>query len=124
MSNVRIEATGDVGIEVEVVLGVTSRGKHLVNAGESVDLTVGGNQRLVTKESDKAGSTAKADVAVGVDVSPEPIDGPMEGGPQPTAEKEPSIFDDWFGNSEIAAEAESDAAPVQGDLFDDGKSEG
>jgi len=111
MSNVRIEATGDVGIEVEIVLGVTSRGKHLVNAGESVDLTVGGNQRLVTKESDKAGSTAKADVAVGVDVSPEPA-----------AEKEPSIFDDWFGNSEIAAEAESDAAPVQGDLFgDDGK---
>jgi hypothetical protein len=103
-----------------------SRGKHLVNAGESVDLTVGGNQRLVTKESNKAAATAKADIPVGVDVSDEPIDGPMEGGPAESENGKEGLFGSWFSDSDIDAvpEATADAdagIPVQGDLFDDGK---
>ena len=116
MSNVRISATGDVGIEVEVVLGVTSRGKHLVDAGDSIDLTVGGNQRLVTKESSKAAATAKAEIPVGIDVSSEldPVaDLPVAGGDDGVLAKLGSaLFSDAAANIEI---------PVQGDLFDDGK---
>jgi len=107
MSNVRITATGDEGIEVEVLLGVTSRGKHLVNSGDSIDLTVGGNQRLVTKQSDKAASTAKAAIAVGADVSSEPEPAADENGKE-------GFFSDFFSNAEVDPEA-----PVQGDLFDD-----
>lgn len=109
MSNVRISAIGDVGIEVEIVLGVTSRGKHLVNAGDSIDLMVGGNQRLVTKESSKAAATAKAEIAVGVDVSSEPD--PAEDTPGVLAKLGSALFSDAEANAEL---------PIQGDLFDDG----
>ncbi len=106
MSNVRISATGDVGIEVEVLLGVTSRGKHLVNSGDSIDLMVGGNQRLVTKESTKAAATAKAAIAVGADVSSEPV---------PAEDDLILLGQNFVGDAEADAEG-----PVQGDLFDDG----
>ncbi len=116
MSNVRITASGDEGIEVEIFLGVTSRGKHLVNSGDFVDLTVGGNQRLVTKQSDKAASTAKADIPLGADVS----DQPSLAEPDPVADEngKEGLFGSWFDDPEVDAEA-----PVQGDLFD-GKTEG
>ena len=107
MSNVRISAIGDAGIEVEVLLGVTSRGKHLVNSGDSVDLTVGGNQRLVTKESDKAASTAKAEIPVGADVTDEPAAETEETGV--LAKLGSALFSDAEANAEL---------PVQGDLFD------
>lgn len=110
MSNVRISATGAVGIEVEVLLGSITRGKHLVNAGDSVDLTVGGNQRLVTKESAKAAATAKADIPVGVDVSDEPAEVVEESGV--LAKLGSALFSDAEANAEL---------PVQGDLFDNGK---
>jgi len=84
MSNVRIEAIGEVGLRVEIVLGANIRDTHEVNAGETVDLTVGGNQKLVIDESAVAAPTAKAsdadqDVPVGVDVTDQaPVTG--EGG--------------------------------------------
>lgn len=115
MSNVRITATGDVGIEVEVLLGVTSRGKHLVNSGDSIDLTVGGNQRLVTKESDKAAATAKADIPVGADVTDQPS----------LAEPDPADDDLFLLGQNFVGDVEANAeVPVQLDLFDDGKAEG
>lgn len=105
MSNVRITATGDVGVEVEVLLGVTGRGKHIVNAGDSIDLTVGGNQRLVTKESTKAAPRANADIPVGADVTDEPAEVVEES--NTLAKLGKALFND------------DDAFPVQGDLFGD-----
>ncbi len=140
MSNVRIEAIGDVGIEVEVLLGVTSRGKHLVNSGDSIDLTVGGNQRLVTKESTKAAATAKANIPVGADVT----DQPSLAEPDPAEDNlvllgqnfvgeadakenpengEAGLFGDFVSDSALDALG-NDKAPEQGDLFDDPKTEG
>lgn len=109
MSKVRISAIGDVGIEVEVMLGATSRGKNLVNAGDSIDLTVGGNQRLVTKESDKAAPRAKAEIPIGVDVSGEPAPDPAADEPGVLAKLGTALFSDVEANAEL---------PVQGDLFD------
>lgn len=77
MPNVRIEAIGDCGLEIEVLLGKNSRGSHSVNSGDTVELTVGGNQRLEVHESKDAAPTAKAsdadqDVPLGADVSDQP----------------------------------------------------
>lgn len=47
MSTVRITATGDDGLSVEVLLGNANRAYHDLEAGDSVDLAVGGNQTLV-----------------------------------------------------------------------------
>ena len=58
MSNVRIEATGEESLTVEVILGANSRAKHSVEAGQSVDLAVGGGQRLVVREFVAEGTTA------------------------------------------------------------------
>jgi hypothetical protein len=46
MSSVRITATGDEALSVEVLLGDNSRGWHDIEPGESKDLSVGGNQTL------------------------------------------------------------------------------
>lgn len=46
MSTVRITATGDEALSVEVLLGDQTRGWHDIEAGESKDLTVGANQTL------------------------------------------------------------------------------
>ncbi|KKM84039.1 hypothetical protein LCGC14_1303320 [marine sediment metagenome] len=46
MSSVRITATGDEALSVEVLLGDNSRGWHNIAAGESKDLSVGANQTL------------------------------------------------------------------------------
>ena len=116
MANVRITASGDVGIEVEVLLGVTSRGKHLVNSGDSIDLTVGGNQRLVTKESTKAAATAKADIPVGADVT----DQPSLAEPDQAEDELIQLGQNFVGEAEANAELPGPVqGPVQGDLFDD-----
>ena len=46
MSNVRITAIGDEALSVEVLLGDQNRAWRDLEAGESADLAVGGNQTL------------------------------------------------------------------------------
>lgn len=84
MSNVRIEAIGNVGLVVEARLGSNVRAKELVNAGEAVEMTVGGNQILVIDESAEAApapTTKEQDIPVGIDVT------------EPVEEEEPEQFD-------------------------------
>ncbi len=57
MSNVRITATGDEDLSVEVLLGNANRAWHDLEAGDSVDLAVGGNQTLSVGPARKAPST-------------------------------------------------------------------
>lgn len=89
MSNVRITATGDEALSVEVLLGDQNRAWRDLEAGESADLAVGGNQTLrvgpareapsvfVTPDDEPAGTTPwvtgddGADVPIGVDVQAE-----------------------------------------------------
>lgn len=99
MSNVRIEATGEVGLTVEIVLGANIRDTHEVNAGEAVDLTVGGSQKLVVNESATAAPTAKAsdasqDVPVGVDVTDQAPADTEEGGGNILANLGGALFGD------------------------------
>lgn len=85
MSNVRITATGDEALSVEVLLGDANRAWHDLEAGDSVDLAVGGNQTLsigparenpsifVTPDDEPAVETPwvegeNLDLPVGVDV--------------------------------------------------------
>lgn len=73
MSNVRIKATGEIGLSVAVNLGPNERASHICPAGESIELTVGGNQTLSIAEIADA-PTAEAEVVeVGVDVAPDAV---------------------------------------------------
>ena len=45
--NVRIEAIGNESLSVEVLLGTANRAWHNIAAGDSVELAVGGNQKLL-----------------------------------------------------------------------------
>jgi len=69
MSNVRIEATGEESLSVDVTLGGNLRASHSVEAGASVDLTVGGNQKLVIKGIESA--VEAPTLEQGADVAPE-----------------------------------------------------
>ena len=84
MSTVRITATGDDGLSVEVLLGNANRAWHDLEAGDEIDLAVGGNQTLVinlpreapsifvTPDDEPAVETpfieGQSDLPVGVDV--------------------------------------------------------
>lgn len=85
MSNVQISATGEVGLSVAVNLGPNERATHLCPAGETVNLTVGGNQTLHIEAVDDAPTAeVSQDVPVGVDVPTEApdytADSPIEAG--------------------------------------------
>ena len=89
MSNVRITAIGDEALSVEVLLGDQNRAWRNLEAGESADLAVGGNQTLrvgpardvpstfITPDDEPAVETPwvtgeeDADLPVGVDVTAE-----------------------------------------------------
>ena len=71
MSNVRIEATGEESLSVDVTLGGNLRASHSVEAGASVDLTVGGNQKLVIKGIESAVEVEVPTLEQGADVAPE-----------------------------------------------------
>lgn len=73
MSNVTVTASGDEGLEVDVVLGANLRKTHEVPAGESVDLAVGGGQVLSVRAASNVAPTA--DVPEGVDVSDDVVPG-------------------------------------------------
>ena len=92
MSNVRIENTGDEILSVEVLLGTANRAWHSIAPGDSVDLAVGGNQKLligpareeptafVTPDDEPAVETAfvegQDEMPLGVDVlSKDKVDG-------------------------------------------------
>lgn len=66
MSNVRVEASDETGLEVDVVLGANVRKTHKVAGGDSVDLTVGGGQYLTVRAASNVAPTA--DLPVGADV--------------------------------------------------------
>ncbi len=51
MPNVRIEAIGDVALQVEVRLGQSLRDSVSIPAGDSAELVVGGNQIISIKET-------------------------------------------------------------------------
>lgn len=69
MSNVRISATGETGIIVEVTLGANVRKTHEVAGGNFVDLTVAGNQKLTVSAAADVAPTAEAEnLPVGADV--------------------------------------------------------
>lgn len=51
MPNVRIEASGDVALQVEVRLGPSLRDSLSIPAGDSAELVVGGNQIISIKEA-------------------------------------------------------------------------
>jgi hypothetical protein len=76
MSNVSVRAIGPVGLIVEVTLGANVRATHLVNAGEAADLTVGGGQCLIIRESKEAAPTMDMEIPIGVDVTEQP---PIQG---------------------------------------------
>lgn len=70
MSNVRIEATGEVGLRIAVNLGPNERKTHICLANEGIDLTVGGNQTLTIREDvDTPSAEAGVPLAVGADIS-------------------------------------------------------
>ena len=91
MSNVRITATGDEALSVEIMLGDQNRAWRDIEAGESADMAIGGNQTLVigpardvpstfiTPDNEPAVETPwvtgkeeeGADIPVGVDVTAE-----------------------------------------------------
>jgi len=100
MSNVRIEATGEVGLRIAVVLGPNERASHLCPANEGIDLTVGGNQTLTISE-DADAPTAEADAAVplaiGADISELPE------APE-VSEAEPETEVEGAGENPLAAE--------------------
>lgn len=80
MSNVLIAAIGEVGLSVAVNLGSNERKVHECPAGESIELTVGGNQTLKVSEN-KDTPTAEAEVSplpTGADI--------VEGGDSPAPE--------------------------------------
>lgn len=87
MRNVRIEATGETGLCVEVTLGGNLRKTHLVAGGDAVDLSVEGNQKLTVSASNDAAPTAEAEIEVGVDVS----DAPSENGSGESGEDAPPV---------------------------------
>lgn len=67
MSNVKVTATGETGLEVDVVLGANVRKTHAVPGGESVDLAIGGGQVLSVRAASNVAPAAE--LPVGVDVS-------------------------------------------------------
>ena len=67
MSNVRIEAIGETGLEVDVVLGSNERATHEVPGGDAVELAVGGGQRLRVRAAANVAPTAELPVGVDVD---------------------------------------------------------
>ena len=73
MSNVRIEATGDESLAIDITLGGNVRATHSIEAGTAADLAVGGNQKLTISavvEVVEAG-VPTATLEEGVDVSPD-----------------------------------------------------
>ena len=70
MSNVRIEATGEVGLRIAVNLGPNERKVHICEPSHGIDLTVGGNQTLAISEDSAAESVDEGiPMAVGADIS-------------------------------------------------------
>ena len=150
MSNVAVIATGEVGLEVDVVLGSNVRKTHSVDAGESVELTVDGGQTLVVRKSVEAAPTAEAegDLTVGVDVEEDDknaegngdkVIDPNPGTPYPEdtfISDKPTVASEGGGAVEetvvSGAEVDADGQPnppdfggepavsEQGDLFGDG----
>lgn len=75
MSNVKIEATGDSGINIDVTLGANVRKTHRIGAGDSIELSVAGNQKLSVSAALEDAPVANSDaLAVGVDVTESPPD--------------------------------------------------
>ena len=73
MSNVRIEATSDESLAIDITLGGNVRATRSVEAGESIDLAVGGNQKLLISVGAEV-VQAEVPTAVleeGADVSPD-----------------------------------------------------
>jgi len=99
MSNVRIEATGEVGLRVAVNLGPNERKVHTCEPSHGIDLTVGGNQTLtITADSDAATDEVDAGVplAVGADISELPE--------APKAEPEAAVAVEGAGENPLAKE--------------------
>lgn len=140
MSNVRITATGDEALSVEVLLGDANRGWHDLEAGDSVDLAVGGNQTLsigpareapsifVTPDDEPAVETPwvtgkEGDLPVGVDVLAEsPPDAAaddvkVEGGSEAEAvtigAEDVGSMAELFGGAGVEAEADAEAEVVK-----------
>ncbi len=87
MSNVRIEA-GEIGLEVDVVLGANCRKTHEVPGGEGIELTVGGGQTLTIRAASNVAPEAEAALPEGADVPEQPVE----------AEDAP-IQEDMFGGA-------------------------
>lgn len=97
MSNVRIEATGEVGLRVAVNLGPNERKVHICEPSHGIDLTVGGNQTLAISE-DRIAESEEAGVplAVGADISELPE--------APEAEPEAEVAVEGAGENPLAKE--------------------
>jgi len=121
MSNVRITATGDEDLSVEVLLGDANRAWRDLDAGDSVDLAVGGNQTLkiglareapsvfITPDDEPAVETpfveGQDELPVGVDVlgQDQPVP-PTDDESDPVADEDtPPLF--------ATADAEIEATP-------------
>lgn len=109
MSNVTVTASGETGLEVDVVLGANVRKTHEVEGGSSVELTVGGGQVLSVRAASNVAPTA--DVPQGVDVSEEVVE----------SEDGEVMFDPnrVVSDEEAAAGLEPSAEELGVDLFAD-----
>ncbi len=105
MSNVRIEATGELGLSVAVNLGPNERAVHACAAGEVVELTVGGNQTLNISAVED-GPTAEAEpLAVGADiVEGDDLTDPAEGGENPETTEDGSSDQNPISVNELVSD--------------------
>ncbi len=97
MSNVRIEATGEVDLSIAVNLGPNERAKHECLAGEAVELTVGGNQSLAISAVNEEVAEAPAELPLGVDVgevaSSDEAEAETEADPEEAGESEDPVVE-------------------------------
>lgn len=93
MSNVKIKATGDMDISVAVNLGPNERAVHPCAAGNTVELTVGGNQSLTITAVEEEAAVEETALPTGAGVvegvEPDgttPPDPAPAGGPKPISD--------------------------------------
>ena len=112
MSNVTVTASGESGLEVDVVLGANVRKTHEVPGGESVELAVGGGQVLSVRAASNVAPAA--DLPTGADIETEVVE---------NADGE-VMFDPnrEVSDEEAAAGVEASVEDLGADLFaDEGK---
>ncbi|HDZ37534.1 MAG TPA: hypothetical protein ENH62_04475 [Marinobacter sp.] len=126
MRNVRIEATGEESLSIDVTLGGNVRKTWPVEAGDSIDLTVGGNQKLlisavaavVEAEVPTATLEEGADISPDLPVEAEDFDVNTDDADEKTTEADEEVVGGVIDDRAETAESEEGEAGDDHGFFD------